>query len=274
MVTALTYQFQGWLASLMSNPRRRRTVIVATTAVFVLIVQLPNLLNVYSCPREHKQRAARSASIGGRSWRSWIAHFKSQEIDATEYDASGAGSLAEARSLPTQQADRETVEHWEQTARLVNLVLPVGWLPLGVMSAAEGRVMPSILGLLGMTLIGTASLWRAYRTTIGLYQGQSTNRKGRPATAAACAGERPEAGRPAARSATSRLVGAGFGHRAGGLALAHAGARGEDDVVDPGDHEPHLRLHALAGGVTHFRSRAGRWSRSEGWSSCSWACSN
>ena len=26
MVTALTYQFQGWLASLMSNPRRRRTV--------------------------------------------------------------------------------------------------------------------------------------------------------------------------------------------------------------------------------------------------------
>ena len=28
MITALTYQFQGWLASLMSNPRRRRTVIV------------------------------------------------------------------------------------------------------------------------------------------------------------------------------------------------------------------------------------------------------
>ncbi len=31
MVTALTYQFQGWLASLMSNPRRRRTVIVMIT---------------------------------------------------------------------------------------------------------------------------------------------------------------------------------------------------------------------------------------------------
>ena len=46
MVTALTYQLQGWLASLMSNPRRRRTVVVATTAIFVLIVQLPNLLNL------------------------------------------------------------------------------------------------------------------------------------------------------------------------------------------------------------------------------------
>ena len=46
MVTALTYQFQGWLASLMSNPRRRRTVVVAATAVFVLIFQLPNLLQL------------------------------------------------------------------------------------------------------------------------------------------------------------------------------------------------------------------------------------
>ena len=46
MVTALTYQLQGWLALLMSNPRRRRTVIVATTMIFVLGVQLPNLLNL------------------------------------------------------------------------------------------------------------------------------------------------------------------------------------------------------------------------------------
>src|SRR5262249_51863492 len=41
MVTALTYQLQGWLAALMSNPRRRRTVIVLATTLFILIVQLP-----------------------------------------------------------------------------------------------------------------------------------------------------------------------------------------------------------------------------------------
>ncbi len=45
MVTGLTYQFQGWLASLMSNPRRRRTVIMIATVSFVLIVQVPNFLN-------------------------------------------------------------------------------------------------------------------------------------------------------------------------------------------------------------------------------------
>jgi hypothetical protein len=46
MVTALTYQFQGWLAALMANKRRRRTVIVVVTAALVVLMQLPNLLNV------------------------------------------------------------------------------------------------------------------------------------------------------------------------------------------------------------------------------------
>src|SRR5262249_29390907 len=45
-VTALSYQFQGWLAALMANPRRRRTVLVVLTAVVLLISQVPNLINV------------------------------------------------------------------------------------------------------------------------------------------------------------------------------------------------------------------------------------
>jgi len=45
MVTAVTYQFRGWLASLMMNKRRRRTLVMAIGAAFILIVQLPNLFN-------------------------------------------------------------------------------------------------------------------------------------------------------------------------------------------------------------------------------------
>src|SRR5262249_2677987 len=40
-VTAVTYQFQGWLASLMVNQRRRRTIIVMVTLGFVVLSQLP-----------------------------------------------------------------------------------------------------------------------------------------------------------------------------------------------------------------------------------------
>lgn len=43
MVTAWTYYLRGWLAKLMSNPRRRRTIIVGITMVFVLLAQGPNL---------------------------------------------------------------------------------------------------------------------------------------------------------------------------------------------------------------------------------------
>jgi hypothetical protein len=53
------------------------------------------------------------------------------------------------------------------------------------MSAAEGRFLPSLLGLAGMTLIGTVSLWRAYRTTVAQYQGRPTTRRRQPAQAVA-----------------------------------------------------------------------------------------
>jgi hypothetical protein len=43
MITAWTYCLQGWLAALMSNPRRRRSIIVGITLAFVLIAQGPNI---------------------------------------------------------------------------------------------------------------------------------------------------------------------------------------------------------------------------------------
>jgi ABC-2 type transport system permease protein len=182
MVTAITYQFQGWLAALMSNPRRRRTVIVIVTTMFILISQLPNLLNFYA-PWRSQQRPDRSATLAeemakiGRD--AQAQKFTSEELDRRQQEALKNFQLA------NEQADRESVKNLERTARLVNTVLPVGWLPLGVMEAATGHVMPALLGLLGMTAIGTASLWRAYRTTIGMYQGQMSARKGRPAPAVA-----------------------------------------------------------------------------------------
>jgi ABC-2 type transport system permease protein len=182
MVTALTYQLQGWLASLMSNPRRRRTVVVATTMIFVLVVQLPNLVNFIvpwnRVPREDSTRTTKEELT--KLERS----HKSGEFDANEYSRR-LREVAQRQKHAIEQSNRATADYLERMARLVNLVLPFGWLPLGVAAGADGSIMPSILGLLGMTLIGAASLWRAYRTTVGMYQGQSTQRKGRPAPAVA-----------------------------------------------------------------------------------------
>ena len=45
MMSALSHQFRGWLASVMVNPRRRRTVVAAVPAVIFLLAQLPNAWN-------------------------------------------------------------------------------------------------------------------------------------------------------------------------------------------------------------------------------------
>jgi ABC-2 type transport system permease protein len=51
MITAWTYCLRGWLTALMTNPRRRRSIIAALTFAFVVIAQLPNLyFNVFSRP--------------------------------------------------------------------------------------------------------------------------------------------------------------------------------------------------------------------------------
>jgi hypothetical protein len=58
-----------------------------------------------------------------------------------------------------------------QIAKTVSMTVPLGWLPYGAMAAAEGRFLPPVLGIMGMTLIGAISLRRSYRTTVRLYTG-------------------------------------------------------------------------------------------------------
>ncbi len=178
MVTGLTYQFQGWIASLASNPRRRRTVIVVSTILFALIVQSPNLVNLHA-PWGAPGRADRSRALLDELAKLNRA-AKAGEFDAAEYIRRQKIALDESK-VAAWDADRASQQRQAEIIRLANMVLPIGWLPIGVMAMAEGHLVPSILGVLGMTLIGSASLWRAYRTTLGLYSGQSSNMVGRTA---------------------------------------------------------------------------------------------
>ena len=101
---------------------------------------------------------------------------RTQKFDPAELTRQQQQVLASYKAA-NDQADRDTAAYWERTVRLANLIVPLGWLPLGVTAAAEGSVVPALLGAVGMSLIGTAGLWRAYRTTVGLYQGQLTKRR-------------------------------------------------------------------------------------------------
>lgn len=170
-VTALTYQFQGWLASLMANKRRRRTVVLVVTMILILIVQLPNLINFLEPWKMNRSVDAEqqfSKEIEALD-RARVA----KEIDEQQYGERKA-ELEQQRLAQRADRGRQTWETVEQTARIVNLCFPPGWLPFSAAAAAEGSVVPALLGTLGLGLIGTASLWRSYRTTVRLYVGAYT----------------------------------------------------------------------------------------------------
>jgi hypothetical protein len=163
-VTGTTYQFQGWLATLMSNPRRRRTVVLCMTFGLVLIFQVPNLANMARL----SSGADRSELTRRREqWAADKADLAANKITKEEYDR----RVQAAADQLTEDSRRSWVQT-EQVARLVSAVLPPGWLALAAADLPGGSLLPALLGTLGLGLIGTASLWRAYRTTIRLYTGQ------------------------------------------------------------------------------------------------------
>ena len=134
MITAWTYCLRGWLAALMSNPRRRRTVIMGITFTFILLSQGPNLyFNVLHRGDFHPNR----------------------------------------QSTTDQGARRAAGQEKLNQLLAVQKFIPPLWLPLGAQELAEGRVLPAMLGTLGCLGIGALGLRRAYRSTVRFYYGET-----------------------------------------------------------------------------------------------------
>ncbi len=168
-VTALTYQFQGWLSAMMVNPRRRRLVIVLFTSVFILLSQLPNLLNLI---RPWDSTVADGNEVTRRQTE-LREQFQAGGISPEEYLRRNQEVTQEVAAARLQQVS-ETGTEVESITRLVNSVIPPGWLPLGAADLAVGHVLPALLGGCGLALIGVGSLWRGYRATVRMYTAGGT----------------------------------------------------------------------------------------------------
>jgi hypothetical protein len=144
MITAWTYCLRGWLGALMSNPRRRRSVIMGITLGFVLLSQAPNLyFNVF-----HR------------------------------WEPSPAGTSGKPRQRGLQ------VQVMVSQFRGAQKFIPPLWLPLGARGLAEGRATPALLGTLGCFAIGALGLRRAYRGTVRFYHGDAGGKAARQPPAA------------------------------------------------------------------------------------------
>ena len=172
MVTALTHQFRGWLASLMVNQRRRRTVIMIATLSFVLLAQIPNFIGITS-----GRWGRRSGSRQGEANRKEIEKLD-QDLAAAKITKAEHDERVRAYGHIPREEERQ---RFYDIVRRVNTFVPMGWLPYGATEGFEGKPWAALLGMTGLALIGGASLRRSYTTTLRLYTGQFTSNTSRAA---------------------------------------------------------------------------------------------
>lgn len=148
MITAWTYCLRSWLASLMVNKRRRRTIIAGVTIAFVLLCQLPNLL-VNGLPSHRQSNPA-------------LQTMTDQE---------------------KKKVHREEMAQKLHTFEEIHKYVPVLWLPQGARSLMEGRMWPVVWGGFGMLGLGLMGLTRAYLTTLRFYRGEKDSKAIKPPSA-------------------------------------------------------------------------------------------
>ena len=169
LITAITYQIRGWLAKLMSSPRRRRSIITGFTIVFILMFQLPNAFNMIFMKRMKNQGKAKTVELE-----------KLNEIieneSLPEEDRATARTRFEKLTDP-EVIQAEKAESWKQTQQTayswfqkINAWLPIGWMPLGIYRSLQGSLWQGLLGSLGLFGLAGLSLGSAYRTTLRYYR--------------------------------------------------------------------------------------------------------
>lgn len=174
MVTALTYQLRGWLATLMVNKRRRRTIITVVTAMFILIFQAPNFINLSFNRWGRGESVAKAVQEEIAEQLELNRQLAANEITIEQHDV-GQKQIQSRRDARSQQRQEQRDEKYRRLVRWVawaNIVLPPAWLAYGAMAASESRIFPGLLAAVASSMIGAASLWRAYRTTLRLYLGE------------------------------------------------------------------------------------------------------
>ncbi len=138
MVTAWTYCLRGWLSTLMSNPRKRRTVTTMIMFFFILISQGPNLyFNVMR---------------------------RSMHVNYSKDPAVMKSQLEAQKSATHQKLD---------ALKAAQMYFPPLWLAWGAQELKDGNVLPAIGGAAGCWLLAALGLRRAYTGTLKYYRGDS-----------------------------------------------------------------------------------------------------
>jgi hypothetical protein len=132
------------------------------TLLFIVVFQLPNLINVFQPWKMGEEELKVELAEVDRAY----AAKKITDLERTQQK--------NAIQQRHREQGRATLKWLEEWAWIANMVLPIGWPACGAAAAAEGNPLPALLAAVGLTLIGAASLRRAYTTTMRIYTGAFT----------------------------------------------------------------------------------------------------
>lgn len=224
-ITALTYQFQGWIATLMSNPKRRRAILIALPFTVVALIQIPAFVLNRLSDRDSKK--ANVAAPETPPTEGIVDEAKETPVPETPVPETAAGEAVEAEKeaskvdLKTDAKDDKkdnAIEGGQEEAgqkeaesrnqeeakaakkaqfdqliarvRWANLVLPPFWLAGSVDSIITGK-----LHFLWMTpvmvIVACWSLRTNYYATLRFYKGDTDTRSAKRAANKAATDSNP-----------------------------------------------------------------------------------
>ena len=185
-LTALTYQFQGWIATLMSNPRKRRAILIGLPFVLVALIQVPAIVIGRFSDRDERQvqvaepepkppevviPETKTPDLDGEAV---VASPESPTEDPTETKETNA-IAEEMRRAEVQAASKAALDKLISRVRLANLVIPPLWLAGSIDSILAGNL--HVLWLTPMMLlVAWLSLRSNYRATMRFYKGETDAR--------------------------------------------------------------------------------------------------
>jgi len=210
-ITALTYQLQGWLAAIMSNPRRRQMVMILVPLCIIVVTQIPAIFATRFARNESQRNRIEAMPAppvvvtpqtlpGIESVVSEVEPQESTDSKATpneptaniadqeqaalaaanerENEAEQKAGDAEAQRERREQRELARAEGsalWLNRIRQANLYFPPLWMAGCVESIVSGTM--HVLWLtLAMALVGLVSLRRNYRQTLRFYKGETDSR--------------------------------------------------------------------------------------------------
>ena len=183
-ITSLTYQLQGWLAAIMSNPRRRQLVMFILPVIILTVVQIPTfILSRYARYADQARRAdIPPPTLVAPGPNSDVEH-QDGDTEVAVNETTDKADLADGQEQAKEALPKELSEDTKNdkfasfiaSIGMLNRVFPPLWMAGCAQSIMAGTWHVFWLSS-AMFAIAFLSLRRNYRQTLRYYLGESDSR--------------------------------------------------------------------------------------------------